>query len=181
LGDIREVHSHPMALQQCFDFLGQYHWKLVETEDTALSAKMVQRHKSKHIAAVAGQLAAELFGLHIVAPNIHSEKANYTRFLVLRRKTGEARNGGADKASIKFHTDHTRGSLARVLTEIAACGINLSKLQSMPIPGSEWQYSFYADMEFGSPQQFGEVMERIKPITQEVKVFGVYKKGTLIQ
>lgn len=181
LEGIREVHSHPMALQQCLDYLDKHHWKLVETEDTALSAKLVHRHKSKHIAAIASELAAELFELRILAPNIHSEKANYTRFLVLQRGKEEAENKQGDKASIKFHTDHSKGSLAKVLTAIAACDINLSKLQSMPIPGSEWQYSFYADMEFDTVEQFTEAIKRMEKLTQEIKVFGVYKKGSLQQ
>src|SRR5689334_20238610 len=81
LEDIREVHSHYMALQQCLEYLDKYNWKLVETEDTALSARNIHIHKSKHIAAIASKLAAELFGLHIIAPSIHTMKNNYTRFL----------------------------------------------------------------------------------------------------
>nr|MDQ3073623.1 chorismate mutase [Bacteroidota bacterium] len=84
LNDIREVHSHPMAIQQCFGYLDKYNWKLVETEDTALSAKHIYQHRSKHIAAIAGKLAADLYQLNILAPNIHSEKNNYTRFLILQ-------------------------------------------------------------------------------------------------
>jgi prephenate dehydratase len=83
----------------------------------------------------------------------------------------------ADKASVNFHTDHSRGSLAKVLTKIAEGGINLSKLQSFPIPGSDFKYSFHADMEFDSAKQFEEVMELIKPLTAELKVYGVYKRG----
>jgi len=86
LQDIREVHSHPMAIQQCLGFLHSHNWKLVETEDTALSAKHVHQHKSKHIAAIASKLAAELFQLEIIAPNIHTMKNNYTRFLILKRE-----------------------------------------------------------------------------------------------
>ena len=86
LEDIREVHSHTMALQQCYDFLDKYKWKLVETEDTALSAKHIQQHKSKHIAGIASKLAAELFNLEMIAPNIQTMKNNYTWFLVLQRE-----------------------------------------------------------------------------------------------
>jgi prephenate dehydratase len=177
LDDIREVHSHHMAIQQCLEYLDKYNWKLVETEDTALSAKHVHQHKSKHIAAIASRLAAELFGLEIIAPNIHTMKNNYTRFLVLQ--PGKVVSGIADanKASVNFHTDHSKGSLARVLTKIADLGVNLSKLQSFPIPGSEWQYSFHADMEFDDVDQFQNVIESIKPLTEELKVYGVYRKG----
>ena len=85
-----------------------------------------------------------------------------------------------NKASVNFHTDHSRGSLARVLTKIAEGGINLSKLQSFPIPGSEWEYSFHADMEFDDMDQFRKVIEEIKPITAELKIYGTYKKGITI-
>jgi prephenate dehydratase len=175
--DIREVHSHHMAIQQCLEYLDKFSWKLVETEDTALSAKHVHQHKSKHIAAIASRLAAELFGLEIIAPNIHTMKNNYTRFLVLQPPGAADIAEDANKASVNFHTDHSKGSLARVLTRIADLGVNLSKLQSFPIPGSDWQYSFHADMEFDSVDQFNQVVEAMRPVTEELKVYGVYKKG----
>lgn len=177
LEDIREVHSHTMALQQCHTFLDQYKWKLVETEDTALSARHIHQHKSKYIAAIASKLAAELFGLEIIAPNIHTLKNNYTRFLVLQRENAVISTEDADKASVSFHTDHSKGSLARVLVKIAEGGINLSKLQSFPIPGSHFKYSFHADMEFDSVEQFNKVIRTIKPLTADIKVYGIYKRG----
>jgi len=177
IDDIREVHSHPMAIQQCFDFLDKYDWKLVETEDTALSAKHVHQHKSKHIAAIASKLAAELFDLDVLAPNIHTLKNNYTRFLILRREEAAQKIDGADKASVSFHTDHSRGSLAKVLAKIAEDGINLSKLQSFPIPDTDFKYSFHADMEFDRISQFEKVIEDIKPLTEYLKIYGVYKRG----
>lgn len=177
LEDIREVHSHTMALQQCYDFLDKYKWKLVETDDTALSAKHVHQHKSKHIAAIASKLAAELYSLDMIAPNIHTMKNNYTRFLMLQREDVVMPVDDANKASVNFHTDHSRGSLAKVLTAIAAGGINLSKLQSFPIPGSEFKYSFHADMEFDTLHQFTGVIAEMKKLTAETKVYGVYKKG----
>ena len=180
LKDIREVHSHPMAIQQCLEYLDKFDWKLVETEDTALSAKHVHQHRSKHIAAIAGKLAAELFSLNIIAPNIQTMKNNYTRFLILQREDVATKVENADKASVNFHTDHSRGSLARVLTKIAEGGINLSKLQSFPIPGSDWEYSFHADMEFDSMEQFNSVIENIKTITADLKIYGVYKKGKTV-
>jgi prephenate dehydratase len=179
LEDIREVHSHPMAIQQCLEFLDKHNWKLIETEDTALSAKLVHQHRSKHIAAIASKLAAELFHLEMIAPNIHTMKHNYTRFLILQRDDKSPWPADADKASVNFHTDHSRGSLARVLTRIAEGGINLSKLQSMPIPGSEFKYSFHADMEFDSVDRFNSVIEEIKPHTDSLKILGVYKRGKI--
>ncbi len=177
LEDIREVHSHPMAIQQCFDFLDKYDWKLVETEDTALSAKHIHQHKSKHMAAIAGKLAAELFTMQILVPNIHTLKNNYTRFLILKREENIQKIDAANKASVSFRTDHSRGSLAKVLSKIAEDGINLSKLQSFPIPDTDFKYSFHADMEFEDISQFEKVIEDIKPLTEHLRIYGVYKRG----
>ena len=175
LEDIREVHSHPMAIQQCLDFLLKYNWKLVETEDTALSARHLHQHRSAHRAAIAGKLAAELFQLEILQENIHTEKSNYTRFLILQKGEEETRSG--DKASLSFQTDHSRGSLAKVLTLIAEGGINLSKLQSFPVPGSNWRYQFHADLEFGTRDQLDGVLEGVKGLTTALKMYGIYKNG----
>lgn len=177
LEDIREVHSHPMAIQQCLEYLDKYNWKLVETEDTALSAKLVQQHHKKHVAAIASKLAGEIFGLDVLAPNIHTMKNNYTRFLILKRDGDVTKDTEANKASVNFNTDHSRGSLARVLTVISEGGINLSKLQSFPIPGSNFKYSFHADMEFGDLGQFNHVIKSIEPLTANLKVYGVYRNG----
>lgn len=177
LEDIREVHSHPMALLQCSDFLEKYNWKLIETEDTALSARHLQQHHSKHIAAVASTLAAQLFNLKVLAANIHTLKNNYTRFLVIEKAGKDSAIDEANKASVIFQTDHSKGSLARVLTVIAEGGINLSKLQSMPIPGSDWRYAFHVDMEFSTLSQFRQVLGEIKPLTIDLKTYGVYKNG----
>lgn len=175
LEDIKEVHSHPIAILQCMDYLTKYNWKLVETEDTALSAKHIHQRKSKHIAGIAGKLAAELFSLDIAQENIHTEKNNYTRFLILQKNAVDTAD--ADKASLSFHTDHSRGSLAKVLTRIAEGGANLSKLQSFPIPSNAWKYNFHADIEFNSREQFQTVMKEIEPVTESIKVYGIYKNG----
>ena len=177
LGDISEVHSHPMALLQCTDYLEKYNWKLIETEDTALSAKHIHQHRSKHVAAVASKLAAQLYQLDIIAPNIHTLKNNYTRFLVLETPESAKDINGANKASVNFQTDHSKGSLAKVLTKISDGDINLSKLQSLPIPGSDWKYSFHADLEFSNLEQFNKVIKDIQPITEALRIYGVYKKG----
>ncbi len=179
LEDIREVHSHPMAILQCIDFLEKYNWKLIETEDTALSAKHIHQHKSKHIAGIASKLAADLFNLNMIAPNIHTMKNNYTRFLVLQRPKENLVIADANKASIIFNTDHSKGSLAKVLTGIAEGGINLSKLQSMPIPGTDFKYAFHADLEFEGIDQLNEVMTNIKINTAELNVLGIYKNGKI--
>ncbi len=178
--DIREVHSHPMALLQCMDFLEKHpDWKLVETEDTALSAKQIHQHRNRHVAVIASTLAAEIFRLENMAPRIQSNKKNYTRFLFLQRNKPPDEQI-SDKASVNFHTDHSRGSLARVLSEIAGGGINLSKLQSFPIPEHEWKYSFHADLEFETREQLQQVLHSMKSITESLSVLGIYKKGKTI-
>lgn len=174
---IREVHSHPMALQQCSDYLETYNWKLVETEDTALSARHLQQHRSKHIAAIGSSLAAELYNLIIIASSIQTMKNNYTRFLVLQKQKPEIDMPDATKASVCFQTDHSKGSLARVLTTIAGADINLSKLQSFPIPGSQFSYRFHADMEFEDMNQFNTAMVNMKACTQALTVYGIYNNG----
>jgi prephenate dehydratase len=180
LEDIHEVHSHHMAIQQCMEYLDKYNWKLVETDDTALSAKHVHQRKSKHIAAVASKLAADLFQLEIAAPNIHTQKSNYTRFLILNRTEEVGVIAVANKASINFETNHTKGSLAKVLSIIAEEDINLSKLQSMPIAGTNFKYSFHADLEFTDVQQFENAIEKMRTLTEKITVFGVYKNGNTV-
>ncbi|MFL5809523.1 MAG: prephenate dehydratase [Flavisolibacter sp.] len=182
LEDIREVHSHPMALLQCINYLEEHpSWKLVETEDTALSAKHIHQRHSKHVAVIASKLAAELYDLNLIAPKIQSNKNNYTRFLFVEPQKAGREASGADKASINFHTDHSRGSLVKALTKIADAGINLSKLQSVPIPEKEWKYSFHADLEFDTVDQFNQVMDEVKTVTESLNILGVYKKGKTIK
>jgi prephenate dehydratase len=178
LEDIREVHSHPMALLQCIDYLEKHSWRLVETEDTALSAKQLKQHKAKHIAAIAGKLSADLFDLEILAPNIHSEKNNYTRFLVLKLSgKDDIIPPGANKASISFSTNNKQGSLAKVLGIIADAGINLSKLQSYPKKGSNWNYYFHADIEFEQLDDYTQMKKNVTRATTELKVYGIYASG----
>lgn len=181
LEDIKEVHSHPMAILQCLDYLETAHWKLVESEDTALSAKQVHQHKSKHVAAIASKLAAQLYDLEIIKPDIHTLKNNITRFLVMVPAKEKVEIVGADKASIYFQTDHSKGILSKVLAKIAQGGINLSKLQSMPIPGSTFKYGFYADLEFDHKKQLDKVLATVESLTNQFKVLGLYKKGKVVK
>lgn len=177
LDDIREVHSHPMAILQCLDYLNKHNWKIVETEDTALSARLLHQHRSKHIAAIASKLSAKLFDLNTLTGNIHTLKNNYTRFLVLQRRGEKPAIVEGNKASVNFNAPDERGSLARILVKIADAGVNLTKLQSFPIPGSDWLYSFHADMEFDDINNFNKLIDIILPITDQLKVYGIYQSG----
>jgi prephenate dehydratase len=181
LEDIKEVHSHPMALLQCIDFLDRHiNWRLVETEDTALSAKSLRTHNTRHVAAIAGDLAAKLFGLDIVAPNIQTEKKNYTRFLVLNRHENKQWEKAPNKASVYFQVRNLPGCLGKVLTCIGEDGINLSKLQSFPVPGGDWLYFFHTDMEFEKLDQLNHALECMKPLTEKLRVLGIYQKGKTV-
>jgi prephenate dehydratase len=181
LEDIKEVHSHPMAILQCLDYLEKYNWKLVESEDTALSAKVVHQNKSKHTAAIASKLAAQMFDLNIIKPDIHTLKNNITRFLIVGPASIKTSVENANKASIYFQTDHSRGILANVLAKIAQGNVNLSKLQSMPIPGSTFKYGFYADLEFDNKKQIEKVLEALKGLTNSIRIFGMYQKGKVVK
>lgn len=181
LGDIKEVHSHPMALLQCRDYLERYpEWRLIETEDTALSAQHLRDFNRVHTAAIASDLAAELFDLKIVQPDINTEKRNYTRFLVLSKQKKHKDIENDHKASLYFHVLDKAGHLGRVLNCIGEEEINISKLQSFPIPELPWEYYFHADLEFAKMEQFDNVIECIKPLTKQLRILGIYNKGITI-
>lgn len=179
--DIHEVHSHPMALLQCRHFFKQHpHIKLIETEDTALSAKKIRKKGLTHVAAVASDLAATLYNLDMLEENIQHPKNNYTRFLILSNETDLAQNRNSNKATICFKVSHAPGSLAKVLTGIAQAGVNLSKIQSIPVPENEWEYYFYVDMEFDRQEKFEQALTGLNQNAEGVKTMGIYSKGETI-
>ena len=180
LEDIREVESHQMALLQCSEFLDKYNWRLIESADTALSAKKLQITGSRHVAAVASTLAAELFDLDVIAADIHTIKNNYTRFLVLEycdRKefAPEYSVLNGNKASLYFKVPDRSGSLYHTLGAFEDLSINMTKLQSYPIPTEPWHYMFHTDMEFDNVDNFRRLIERMREMGTEVHVYGVYK------
>lgn len=174
LDDIREVESHPMALLQCVEYLDQHPWKLIESEDTALSARHIAEKGLRHTAAIASELAAEMFGLQILAPEINTIKSNYTRFMILKRHDHNI-DPRANKASLYFKTNHKEGSLLKALSQLN--GINLSKLQSYPIPSEPWHYLFHIDLEFRCLDDYITNLDRLQQATEEVHVYGVYRSG----
>ncbi|RYY20809.1 MAG: chorismate mutase [Cytophagaceae bacterium] len=180
LADVRAVHSHPMALRQCGDFLSQHStWQLVETEDTGRSAQLLADHQTPGVAVVAGAQAAEAFGLQLLAPAIHDDPSNYTRFLVLERTAEAQPVARPDKASLYFYTSHAPGMLAQVLTLIASHGLNLSKLQSCPRPSQPWHYGFHVDVEFATPAQLDSLLAELPTMTKELRVLGAYERGSM--
>ena len=176
LEDITEVHSHPMALLQCADYLDQHRWKLIESEDTAGSARYIAENGIRNAAAIASTLAAELYGLKIIAPDIHTIRNNYTRFLIVSRDD-QSVDPKADKASLYFKTDHKHGSLVKVLSAMAYSTINMTKLQSSPIPSEPWHYMFHIDMEFETLGDYNRVIDLMQQVANEVHVYGVYRRG----
>lgn len=181
--DIREVHSHPMALAQCEEFFKAYpHIKLIESEDTALSAKRISEEKITGIAAIASELAASMYNLNIIASGIETNKRNYTRFLVITDRalteTDEllAQNR-INKASLVFSLPHDEGSLSKVLTVLSFYNINLTKIQSLPIVGQEWEYLFYVDVTFNDYKRYLQSLDAIRPLCKKLKILGEYEKG----
>ncbi len=174
LEDIQEVESHSMALLQCVDYLDEHNWKLIESDDTALSAKHIAEKGLRHTAAIASELAAEMYGLKIIAPEINTIKSNYTRFMVLKRYDHNIAPD-VNKASLYFKTNHEEGSLLRALSCLE--GINLSKLQSYPIPSEPWHYLFHIDLEFSCLDDYIRNLNRLQLATEEIHVYGVYHSG----
>lgn len=175
IADIREVHSHYMAIAQTREFFKQYpHIKLIESEDTAKSAAEIAQEGKMHTGAIASVLAAELFGLQILQAGIETHKQNFTRFLVLddqiRLKPEEI-----NKASICFTLPHQTGKLSQVLSICSFYDLNLTKIQSLPIPGREWQYFFYVDLKFDRYERYREAITAFTPLTQDITIMGEYR------
>lgn len=178
--DIKEVSSHPMALLQCKEFFKEYPTiKLVEDVDTAETAKRIHDHKLKHIAAIAPKVAAELYDLDIVADDIQTIKNNSTRFIIVKTKNKELPKEEINKASLRFLTDHKRGSLATVLNVMSDCSLNLTKIQSLPVIETPWKYSFFVDVTFSKYEDFEKAKSLLNIMLEDVKVLGEYKNAML--
>jgi len=178
---ISEVYSHPMAILQCQKFFEDYpNIKLVDSSDTALSAKRIADERLENVGAIASRLAAEKYGLEILRESIETNKKNYTRFLILGEKNGDNHPKVVNKSSLHFTVSHKFGSLAKVLITFSFYNINLSKIQSMPIIGQEWEYQFYADLEFDDYAIYRQSLEAVKPFTNELHILGEYIKGKSI-
>lgn len=176
--DIKEVHSHPIALLQCAVFFSQYpHIKLVESGDTAETARRIQEQKLNGIGAVAAPIAAELYDLEILAAGIHTVQSNKTRFVIVKTTNKEWPKEAINKASVKFELDDTPGSLATVLNVMNNCKLNLTKIQSMPIIDRPFQYSFFVDVIFEKYKHYEKAKNILALMTTHFKVLGEYKRG----
>lgn len=177
--DITEVNSHPIALMQCREFLDNHpNIKVVEGEDTALSAELIKKNDLKGHAAICSKAAAELYGMKILQEGIETNKHNFTRFLVVADawRADEARKKETviDKSSIVFSLPHTEGSLSQVLSILSFYKMNLTKIQSLPIIGREWEYLFYVDLTFEDYLRYRQALDAITPLTKEMKILGEY-------
>jgi len=181
--DIEEVRSQSIALMQCRDFFSQYpSIRLIESADTALSAKEISELGLKGAGVVASRLAADLYGLEILAPGIESNKINYTRFLILdplkRPDYGNhAGESEANKASVVFRLPHRKGSLVEVLSLFSKADCNLTSVQSTPLVGKEWEYLFYVDMTFEDRPAYLNAVKMAKSLCSELIIAGEYTDG----
>ncbi|GIZ09178.1 prephenate dehydratase [Flavobacterium sp. UMI-01] len=173
---IQEVYSHPMALLQCMDFLKTYpHIKIVEDKDTAETARRIQEKQLTGIAAIGSTVAAEMYGLEILAPEIQTIKNNMTRFVIINKENSFVPQNEINRASIKFELDHKRGSLAAVLNVMSDCKMNLTKIQSLPKIETPWKYSFFVDVTFENYADFAKAKSLIAIMAEYFKVLGEYK------
>ena len=176
LEDIREVRTHYMAINQTRPwFEKNAPWiRLTESEDTAKSARDIAQSGEMGVGAVASALAAQLYGLDILAPGIETHKQNFTRFLILDDAL-EVPREQIDKAVLCFTLPHKPGSLAQILTILSFYEMNLTRIQSLPIPGKQWQYFFYADIKFSSLERYHQALQAVRPLLEDVQILGEYK------
>lgn len=183
IAEIREVYSHYMAIAQTRVFFKQYpHIRLIESEDTALSAKHIADNQLLGAAAIAGEAAAARYGLNVLHRSIETNKKNFTRFLALYKPNGTARfhERTPEKASLSFSLPHHTGSLSQVLSVFSFYNNNLTKIQSIPILGQEFKYHFLVDLTFEDADRYHQSLDAIRPLTRELTVLGEYKKGIMI-
>ena len=179
--EVTEVNSHPIALMQCTDFLDTLpNAKVVEKEDTAMSARWISENQLKGHAAICGKLAAQIYKMEVLAEGIETNKRNFTRFLAIAdRWTADEMLRGTDKnkSSLVFALPHTSGSLSKVLSVLSFYDMNLSKIQSLPIIGREWEYLFYIDLTFTDFTRYKQALDAIRPLTKDLKILGEYAEG----
>ena len=178
---IDEIHSHPVALMQCRQFLAKHPTlKAVETEDTAGAAEEIMARQLRGKAAICHAEAARMHGMKVLEDSIEDNKHNFTRFLVVcdPRKADFLRPlEKSNKSSIVFSLPHEEGSLSKVLTILSFYNINMTKIQSLPIIGHEWEYLFYVDVTYSNLTRYRQSIDAITPLTKELKILGEYETG----
>ena len=179
--DLTEVNSHPVALMQCRKFLSLHpNLKVVEVADTAGAAADISRERRHGHAAICHRDAADIYGMKVLQEGIETNKHNFTRFLVLshpKKATAMRSTRHIDKASLVFTLPHEEGSLSAILSVLSFYKLNLTKIQSLPIIGQEWQYMFYIDLSFNDERRYRQALNAITPLTRELKQLGIYESG----
>lgn len=177
--DIFEVHSHPVALLQCKDYLRKFppQFKVIEGKDTASEAKRIRENHLKGVAAIAGKQVAERYGLSILDSHIQDIKENQTRFVLIGNRGATLNQKQPNKATVRFVLGSEAGTLANALQILANEKINLTKIQSLPVLGTPWKYAFFVDMTFTGQDQFDRAMEQLEPAVRELKVLGLYTQN----
>ena len=173
--DLHEVRSHYMAINQTRPFFNDYpEIRLVEYADTARSAADIAKEGIRGVGAIASELAAEIYGLEIIAESIETYKQNFTRFLILDDAL-QVDQSRINKASMCFTLPHKPGSLTHVLTILSFYDMNLTRIQSLPIPGQEWQYFFYVDIKFECYERYQQALSAVKPLMTDLNILGEYE------
>mgnify|MGYP003467012618 CR=1 FL=1 len=179
--DITEVNSHPIALMQCTEFLNTLpNAKVVEKEDTAMSARWIAENHIEGHAAICGKLAAEIYGMEVLAEGIETNKRNFTRFLSIadRWVADEImRDVDNNQSSLVSAVPPTSRSLSNALAVLSFYDMNLTKIQSLPIIGREWEYLFYVDLTFTDYARYQKALDAIQPLTKDLKILGEYAEG----
>ncbi len=178
LEEVATVYSHPQALGQCRDFIQKYHMKTVPTYDTAGSVKIIKELDKNNVSCIASKTASEIYNMPVISENIANNPNNYTRFLVLSKKTIE--ETGNDKTSIIFSIKHEPGTLFRIIKNFQDFNINLTKIESRPTKSTNWEYNFFVDFEGHAKNlQISEMLEKIKKETIFMKILGSYPSAKL--
>ncbi len=181
MADLKEVYSHPMAILQCQNFFDEHPGiRLIESIDTAWSAEEIAREKLMDTGAISSRMAADKYGLEVLAESIETNKMNYTRFLILSENGITIPQEEVNKASIYFSVAHRFGSLSKILSILSYYEINLAKIQSMPIAGKDWEYLFYVDVEINDYEMYRKSLEAIRPFTPALGILGEYRKGKTV-
>ncbi|WP_185869302.1 prephenate dehydratase [Blattabacterium cuenoti] len=179
--NIKEIYSHPMAILQCELFIDAHPYiKISEYSDTAAAAKYISICKKEGIAAIASEKAAKEYGLEIISKNIQTITSNFTRFFIIKN-CYKKENNFFNKASLRFKIFHTTGSLSQILSLISSLGINMTKIQSIPIIQRPWEYSFYVDIIFNNMNSYEKMKKRIQeiPCLHKLSIMGEYKNGII--
>jgi prephenate dehydratase len=183
--DIKEIHSHPIAIQQCHVFLNELRRKgvrIIDSADTALSVKWIREENLMGTGALGSELAARMYEMDILKSEVETNKRNFTRFQIITesdkvKELEQIANQTINKATLCFSLQHEEGRLSQVLSVLSFYNMNLTKIQSLPIVGIEWEYFFYIDLVFTDYLRYQQALDAVKPLTEHLQILGEYQNG----